>query len=120
MNLDQVMSLERNATEKNLIFLGLAGIYDPPRPESAPAVEQCKQAGIVIHMATGDHPKTAFAIAREIGIAEKTTDKKLLLTASEFDGIPDDEIVASQRFPLVIARCSPTTKVITKHCVLMH
>ncbi len=55
--------------ERELVFVGLAGMHDPPWPEAKAAVAQCRQAGIRVVMITGDHPRTATAIAREIGIA---------------------------------------------------
>uniref|UniRef100_A0A1I7UT06 Cation_ATPase_N domain-containing protein n=2 Tax=Caenorhabditis tropicalis TaxID=1561998 RepID=A0A1I7UT06_9PELO len=51
-----------------LVFLGMAAIMDPPRPETAAAIEQCKVAGVKVFMITGDHPTTATAIARQIGL----------------------------------------------------
>ncbi|PVU96610.1 hypothetical protein BB560_005796, partial [Smittium megazygosporum] len=58
----------REDIEKEMTYLGLVGIYDPPRPESKMSVEKCFRAGIMVRMLTGDHPATAKAIAREIGI----------------------------------------------------
>ncbi|MBL9168433.1 MAG: cation-translocating P-type ATPase [Verrucomicrobiales bacterium] len=55
--------------EHDLVFVGLSGMYDPPRPEASVAVAKCQAAGIRVVMITGDHPETASAIAREIGIA---------------------------------------------------
>lgn len=52
----------------DLVFLGMAAIMDPPRPETAAAIEQCKVAGVKVFMITGDHPTTATAIARQIGL----------------------------------------------------
>jgi P-type Ca2+ transporter type 2C len=57
--------------ESDLIFVGLAGMYDPPRPEAKAAVGRCRDAGIRVVMITGDHPSTALAIARDLGIAEQ-------------------------------------------------
>ncbi len=60
--------LEDEADERDLIFTGLIGLEDPPRPEVARAVGRCAAAGIKVIMCTGDHPRTAIAIAREIGL----------------------------------------------------
>lgn len=57
--------------ERDMIFVGLAGMYDPPRPEAKKAVSLCKSAGIRVVMITGDHPQTALAVARELGIGEE-------------------------------------------------
>jgi P-type Ca2+ transporter type 2C len=56
------------AVEQNLVFVGLTGMYDPPRPEAKAAIATCHVAGIRVVMITGDHPHTAAAIAKEIGI----------------------------------------------------
>merc|ERR1711975_23855 len=60
--------IDRSKVENNLVFRGLIGLYDPPRPESAPSVKSCHEAGIEVHMLTGDHPGTARAIAGQVGI----------------------------------------------------
>ncbi|KAL4922091.1 hypothetical protein BDW62DRAFT_217918 [Aspergillus aurantiobrunneus] len=94
----------RRSAESNLEFSGLAGLYDPPRVESAAAVRKCQMAGITVHMLTGDHVKTATAIASEPGtIGDETAD--------DFDKLADMEIDSIDNLPLVIARCSPATKV---------
>ncbi|KAM3421344.1 hypothetical protein BST61_g1741 [Cercospora zeina] len=105
---------DRTLMEQNLEFAGLVGIYDPPRLESAGAIKQCQAAGITVHMLTGDHLKTATTIAREIGIlaphvlgADAST---AVMVASDFDKMSDAEIDQLPSFPLVLARCSPTTK----------
>jgi len=56
------------AVEQNLVFVGLTGMYDPPRPEAKAAIATCHAAGIRVVMITGDHPHTAAAIAKELGI----------------------------------------------------
>jgi len=63
--------LENEALERNLRFIGLIGMMDPPRQEVYEAVNDCKSAGITPVMITGDHPQTAIAIARELGIASE-------------------------------------------------
>jgi potassium/sodium efflux P-type ATPase len=110
--------LDRSEFEHDLIFRGLVGIYDPPRPESAQSVKMCHQAGIGVHMLTGDHPETARAIAKEVGILpsrmqEISADvaKAMVMTAREFDRLTDDEIDQLPLLPLVVARCAPSTKV---------
>ena len=107
----------REILEKDLTLLGLAGLYDPPRPETNDAVQNCTEAGIKVHMLTGDHPSTAAAIAKEVGIIPRnmktlSTDvaSSLVKTATEFDGMSDGEIDALPTLPLVIARCAPDTK----------
>lgn len=108
----------RGDVENNLSLVGLIGIYDPPRQESLPSVKMCHKAGISVHMATGDHPSTAKAIAQEVGILPHnlyhySTDvvKVMVMTASQFDSMSDEEIDGLPVLPLVIARCSPKTKV---------
>ncbi|RDW74407.1 putative potassium/sodium P-type ATPase [Aspergillus mulundensis] len=105
---------ERNMAESNLRFAGLIGLYDPPRLETAAAVRKCQMAGITVHMLTGDHIRTATAIASEVGILDPIVDAKssrLVMAAKEFDRLSDADIDAIEQLPLVIARCSPTTKV---------
>ena len=109
---------DRASAESGLTFQGLIGLYDPPRVESAGAVRQCHQAGIAVHMLTGDHPSTAKAIAAQVGIVppdtkdiSKDVADAMVFTASAFDKLSDDEIDALPVLPLVIARCTPHTKV---------
>ncbi|KAM9887493.1 hypothetical protein OXX69_013307, partial [Metschnikowia pulcherrima] len=109
---------DREAIESNLTFHGLVGIYDPPRLETAHSVKLCHKAGINVHMVTGDHPSTAKAIAQEVGIIPHNlyhysdeVVKAMCMTATEFDGLTDEQIDALPVLPLVIARCAPQTKV---------
>lgn len=110
--------IDRSKVENNLTFRGLIGLYDPPRPESAPSVKSCHEAGIEVHMLTGDHPGTARAIAAQVGILPpRTADLSqrvidaMVMTAAQFDKLTDDEIDNLPVLPLVIARCAPNTKV---------
>jgi len=110
--------VDRAEVEKDLVFRGLIGLYDPPRPESAPAVRQCHEAGISVHMLTGDHPETAKAIAIEVGILPAHMERVaadvascMVMTATRFDALSDDDIDKLPVLPLVIARCAPSTKV---------
>jgi len=108
---ESVKTMERDAFEKGFSFLGLAGIYDPPRKESAGAVADCLRAGITPRMLTGDHPATATAIALSIGILEKTYGKEMVMTGQQFDALSNEQIDAMPELPLVVARCAPETKV---------
>ena len=116
--LDSNEDTDRNEVEKDLTFHGLIGLYDPPRPESAPAVRECHEAGISVHMLTGDHPETAKAIAIEVGILPKRMDKvsadvarAMVMTAAQFDALSNLQVDDLPVLPLVIARCAPSTKV---------
>ncbi|KAK7934544.1 ATPase Na K transporting alpha [Apiospora marii] len=110
------MLKERDVAESDLVPLGLAGLYDPPRVETAGAVAKCKRAGISVHMLTGDHIKTATAIAHEVGILDPrrmtaAEAAHATMPAGAFDALSEAEIDALPRLPLVLARCSPATKV---------
>ncbi|KAH7026603.1 uncharacterized protein B0I36DRAFT_352437 [Microdochium trichocladiopsis] len=107
----------RARVEQDLTLLGLAGIYDPPRKETTPAIAECSSAGIRVHMLTGDHPATAEAIAKEVGIIphnmgilSQEVAKALVMKAADFDKLTDAEIDALPELPLVLARCAPDTK----------
>lgn len=110
--------VNRASVERDLVFRGLIGLYDPPRPESAPAVQECHKAGITVHMLTGDHPETAKAIAREVGILPSRMDmvsldigRAMIMTAAQFDALSDEQVDQLPVLPLVVARCAPSTKV---------
>lgn len=116
-NKDKLLK-EREFVESGLCFLGLIGIYDPPRPESYAAVKKCHQAGVNVHMLTGDFPGTARSIAQEVGILPhnlynypKEVVDTMVMTATDFDALSDDQIDNLPVLPLVIARCAPQTKV---------
>jgi Ca2+-transporting ATPase len=95
------------AVERDLTYAGLAGMIDPPREEARQAISECNTAGIHTVMITGDHPATASAIARQIGIL---TEKDLVLSGLELRALSEerfDEIVEKVR---VYARVSPEQK----------
>jgi Ca2+-transporting ATPase len=81
--------LAADAVEKDLVFVGLSGLYDPPRPEAKEAIAKCRAAGIRVVMITGDHPNTATAIAQEIGLA---SDGDNAIAGVELDKMSDDAL----------------------------
>jgi Ca2+-transporting ATPase len=75
--------------EKDLVFVGLTGMYDPPRAEAKESVARCREAGVRVVMITGDHPETAVAIAREIGIAAP---EDVAVSGIELEKMSDEEL----------------------------
>lgn len=94
--------------ENDLVILGLIAMMDPPRPESAQAVADCKSAGIRPVMITGDHKVTAAAIAKRIGILE---DMSEACEGAEIDGLSDEELKEFVEHISVYARVSPEHKI---------
>lgn len=94
--------------EENLIFIGLVGMIDPPRTEVKDSITECKKAGIRTVMITGDHKDTAFAIAKELGIAEEISE---IMIGTELDNISDIELANKIDRLHVFARVSPEHKV---------
>jgi Ca2+-transporting ATPase len=94
------------AVEEDLVFLGLAGLMDPLREETKPAVQQCRIAGIRTVMITGDHPTTAYAIGQELGL----TDGAGVLTGSELDELTPAEFSEKVKSVNVYARVAPEHK----------
>ena len=92
--------------EKNMIFLGLQGMIDPPRSEVKSAVEDCRTAGINTVMATGDNIETAKAIGEEIGFNPENA-----ITGRELDELTDEEIEEKVEDTEIFARVSPENKV---------
>jgi len=93
--------------EKNLVFVGLIGMIDPPRMEVAPALEKARQAGIRTVMITGDYPNTARAIAQSIGLMKR---RKGVLTGAELDKLDDAQLKKLIPDTAVFARVSPEHK----------
>ena len=98
--------LERSDLEPGLVFLGLLGLSDPPRPEVADAVEECRRAGIRVKMITGDHVGTAAAIAAEIGLEHSDQ----ALTGADIEEMSDEELRRRVLEVDVYARTSPEHK----------
>ena len=94
--------------EKDLTFMGLVGMIDPPRPEAKQAVAVCRKAGIKPVMITGDHVVTASAIAREIGILRPGDEA---VTGTQLDKMSDAELDQRVRNISVYARVSPENKI---------
>ncbi len=100
--------LTEEALERNLVFAGMAGMVDPPRPEVKEAVHLCRQAGIRPVMITGDHVLTAEAIGKELGIYQKGD---CAVTGAELDKMSDKELETAAETCTVFARVAPEHKV---------
>lgn len=98
---------EPEQAESDLIFVGLAGMIDPPRREAYQAVQTCKQAGIQTVMITGDHVDTASAIARDLKILDANG---RVLTGRELDRMTDDQLERELDQIRVFARVAPAHK----------
>ena len=94
-------------TEEGFCFLGLFGLIDPPRKGAAESVLKCKKAGIRTIMITGDHPETAFAIAKKLGIAKE---KSEILTGKEIDSLSAEAFSEALEHRNVFARVTPAHK----------
>ncbi len=99
---------DKEIEEENLVFVGLVGMVDPPRPEAKEAVATLKKAGITTIMITGDHKDTAFAIAKELGIAEK---EEQCMSGAQIDACSETELQKKVKTVRVFARVSPENKV---------
>jgi len=93
--------------ERDLIFAGLSGMIDPAREEVKVAIEECKTAGITTVMITGDHPETAAAIARQVGILSKND---LVVTGKKLQAMSEGEFAEKVEKIRVYARVSPEQK----------
>lgn len=94
--------------EDDMTFIGLSGMIDPPRAEAKEAIRLCKDAGINTVMITGDYKETAFAIAKELGMAE-TEDQAMM--GEELNKLSDQELREVVKYTKVYARVSPEHKV---------
>jgi sodium/potassium-transporting ATPase subunit alpha len=108
MEQDIIGQLSDDEIEKSMVFVGLIGLEDPPRPEVAEAIRKCNQAGIKIIMMTGDAERTAFAIARETGLIRGTP---VVLQGKEMDALSDQTLQERLSAKEVLfARVSPKHK----------
>ena len=95
------------SVERDLTWVGLFGMQDPPRPQATDAVARCRSAGIQVVMITGDHPRTALAIARLIGIADAGAQA---LSGVELDALDDAALAARVKTTPVYARVTAAHK----------
>lgn len=100
--------VEVDELERDLTFIGLIGMIDPPRLEVKDSIEICKTSGIKTIMITGDHKNTAFAIAKELSIAE---DINQVASGADIDNLTDEELASRCENLRVFARVSPEHKV---------
>ncbi len=94
--------------EREMVFVGLTGMIDPPRPEAKAAVAECHASGIDVIMITGDYFETALAIAKELGIAEH---KDQAMQGSDLNNKSEEEIREIVKTKRIFARVSPQNKV---------
>ena len=100
---------DRDAVECELTLVGLAALFDPPRPEVAAAVDACHRAGIRIHIVTGDNGATAAHVAREVGVGRP---RLRVVAGADLDHMPEDELdqLLATEDEIVFARSSPEAK----------
>lgn len=94
--------------EQDLVFVGLAGIQDPPRPTVRRVLETCRRAGIEVVMVTGDHPLTALAIGRELGLVGD--DQGAILTGQELEQLSEKDLLKKIDQTKIFARVLPVHK----------
>ncbi len=95
--------------ESELVFLGFVSLRDPPKKESRQAVIDCQKAGIKIVMLTGDHPSTAWAIGRELGIVDGNEQKTL--TGMDIEKFSEEELATAIENTFIFARVAPSHKI---------
>jgi P-type Ca2+ transporter type 2C len=100
-------AFEDESVERDLIYLGLVGIIDPPRPEAQAAIAAAHGAGVRVLMITGDHPHTAARIAADLGVAPAGS---RVVTGGELEELDDDARAATARVASVYARVAPEHK----------
>ncbi len=98
---------DRDGLERDLVFLGLVGLHDPPRPEVPAAIARCHEAGIRVVMLTGDHPLAAEHIARTLGLVHEGA---RVVTGDELDRLSDEALTTLLAHEVVFARTRPEQK----------
>jgi P-type Ca2+ transporter type 2C len=106
VRLDRLYAPEN--VERDLTFLGLAAMMDPPRPEVSEAVEKCRRAGIRVVMITGDYGLTAESVARKVGIVRG--DRPRIITGFDLDTLKDQALQEALKDEVIFARVSPEHK----------
>jgi len=99
---------EADELERDLVFIGLLGILDPPRLEVKESIARCKHAGIKVAMITGDHPNTAVAVGKELGILKPGEND--VLTGRQLEQMKDEELLAALDKTRIFARVPPRHK----------
>jgi|GEM_PF-6858 len=106
-DLDALLTrIDAEEIERDLVFVGLCGLRDPPRPEAKEAITKCRSAGIRVVMITGDHPRTAIAIGRELGLDGAGA----TITGTELDTLDDDALTARVPHTAIFARVNAAHK----------
>ena len=110
MPAEESLDSEPARIERDLVHVGLVGMIDPPRDEARQAVQRCRTAGIRPVMITGDHPATALAIGRELGMADGTRAAGRVVTGADLDGMSEERLAAEVAEIGVYARVSAEHK----------
>jgi P-type Ca2+ transporter type 2C len=95
------------SVERDLVYLGMVGIIDPPRPEARAAIAEARAAGVRVLMITGDHPRTAVRIAGDLGIVDENA---AAMTGAQIEALDDEALRAAVRAASVYARVAPEHK----------
>jgi len=106
-DLPRIKKYDVSTIENHLIFIGLVGMIDPPRDDVDQAIKQCIEAGIKVVMITGDHPTTAKAISKQIGLLREGD---IVLTGAELEKMSDEELDKQIESIRIIARAMPSQK----------
>lgn len=94
----------------DFVFVGLAGMVDPPRPETKAAIAAAHRAGIKVIMATGDHPVTAAAIGLDLGLISTDHPQEHVITETDFQKLTDQEVIKHLKKLTIFARMTPNAK----------